>query len=126
MPCSGVGNSGLERGRRWLTGCSAYGSDGFSRTHKHRDQVGPAGTGLGKCSSSYYGQTSGICADAATNFVRLTPEGIKAIPPGLPIPVTIGVTNPVDRLVCPTNDSIGFGAVGDENTLTAEYALAAK
>ena len=57
---------------------------------------------------------------------QIDTRGIKAIPPGLPIPVTIGVTNPVDRLVCPTNDSVGFGALGEENTLAAEYALGPK
>ena len=60
------------------------------------------------------------------NFVKFTSDGMKAIPPGLDIPVTIGVTNPVVRLVCPTNDSVGLGELGVINTLTAEYALAAK
>ena len=62
----------------------------------------------------------------ANRILGVSPEGINAIPPGLPMPVTIGVTNPVVRFVCPTNDSIGLDALGVENTLTAEYALGPK
>src|SRR5579872_3711243 len=56
------------------------------------------------------------------NFVRSTPDGMKAIPPGFTIPLTIGVTKPVLRSVWLTNDAVGFAAVGVGNTLTAEYA----
>jgi hypothetical protein len=55
-----------------------------------------------------------------TNSAKSTPEGMKAIPPESDIPVTIGATNPVVKLVCPTNDSIGLAAVGVAKTLTAE------
>lgn len=71
-------------------------------------------------SAQFDGQPSGILTDPSTKFSRFTPDGMKAIPPGSDIPLTIGVTNPVVRLVCETNDSIGFAAVGVAKTLTAE------
>ena len=45
------------------------------------------------------GQELAIVTDALMKSLKLTPDGIKAIPPGLDIPFTIGVTNPVVRLV---------------------------
>src|SRR5215469_10897075 len=80
----------------------------------------PTGAYCRSCQSnaSSQGQTSGVGRLRFTVILA----GMNAMPPGFAMPVTIGVTKPVVRLVCPTNDSIGFGAVGDENTLTAEYA----
>jgi len=53
---------------------------------------------------------------------RFVAAGMKAIPPGADIPVTIGVTKPVVRLVWPANDSVGLVALGVLQMLAPEYA----
>ena len=107
---------------RWIGTASEKFDCGQAANIAASSRIGP----LLSTNYSAGGQVTGICTDALTKFAKSTPDGMKAIPPGLDIPFTIGVTNPVVRFVCPTNDSVGLAALGVENTLTAEYALAAK
>ena len=94
--------------------CGLYRGRSFNLTEP------PASNGSAHWSEVCSGQFSGILVDAATNFAKSTPDGMNAIPPGSYIPFTIGVTNPVVRLVCEINDSVGFAAVGVAKILTAE------